>query len=812
MAAHGKKTDAPEQTNTTAPAPAAGSPEAHDAQMHADMAAHGKKTDAPEQTNTTALTSNQTSQLGDSAPAKKAAASKNKQVDQKMNKQNKKAAVTKAGKATPHRDAWDTLAAANRVVESLREKHVEAAKAFAKEAEAYARTGGHPHDHKKDKKVPGSLEIATATKNVANLRYQRALAQAELLKRDAEEMAQKAVDQDKPTAAGKKVQAKGDKADKKKGGKSPDDKVATKLVKKAKVQEKDALQGYTKFKKKAEKVKQMERKLRAKKTVLRAIAAKSNQAEVLHAKAEHIKGQTNEVQIKTNQVAENVISQRNSALALEHVALKAKHQKKMYLLNQKLKKANKDPVVEKKMAKDVANAKSAERGAAIAKKKALADHNTAIQKVAAADKAVQAVDGKPQVGLTQIMKKAQATTVQGKQSEKEMRAKPMHGKAQLELKRKLQAAESKKNKAPAPAAGSPEAHDGQMHADMAAHGKKTDAPESVVPVVKMVKITKHSKPPPAPGSPEAHDAQKHADIAAHGKKTDAPDHVKKVQAAHGKPPHSPTSHNRAGNNAEKSTLPKKDAAADAKKGQPPLRSRGAGVVDHNRQGPKSKKDGTYITSDGVLNAGYYTAQKEAKSDNGLAAEQKKAKDEAAAQRKRVGAEATTANHRTTTEHIAAAKKAKAAAVKKIITKKDARDKKDAKGQKPNQSGAEDTKQSEIKNHTHLKHRAAQVAKATHAQSTKGKKDPAVEKKMEKDVLVASAANQKAAIATEKAVAEHKTAIQKEAAANKAAKAGDVKILTPPNVKSKNVNQKTKEVEELNSSELGSDVAAIIGFD
>merc|ERR1711865_827137 len=145
-------------------------------------------------------------------------------------------------------------------------------------------------------------------------------------------------------------------------------------------------------------------------------------------------------------------------------------------------------------------------------------------------------------------------------------------------------------------------------------------------------------------------------------------------------------------------------------------------------------------------------------------------------------------------------------------------KKDAKGQKPNQSEAEDTKQSEIKNHKHLKHRAAQVAKAS--QSIQGKKDPAVEKKMEKDVVVASAVNQKAAVAKEKAIRfkkaikqyEHKTTIKKAAVADKAAKAGDVMILTPPNVKSKNVNQKRKQVEELNSSELGSDVAAIIGFD
>jgi len=58
------------------------------------------------------------------------------------------------------------------------------------------------------------------------------------------------------------------------------------------------------------------------------------------------------------------------------------------------------------------------------------------------------------------------------------------------------------------AAGTPEAHDAQMHAEMAAHGKTTDAPEA---------------PAPAAGTPAAHDAQMHAEMAAHGKTTDAPE-------------------------------------------------------------------------------------------------------------------------------------------------------------------------------------------------------------------------------------------------------------------------------------------------
>jgi len=62
--------------------------------------------------------------------------------------------------------------------------------------------------------------------------------------------------------------------------------------------------------------------------------------------------------------------------------------------------------------------------------------------------------------------------------------------------------------APAPAAGTPAAHDAQMHAEMAAHGKTTDAPEA---------------PAPAAGTPAAHDAQMHAEMAAHGKTTDAPE-------------------------------------------------------------------------------------------------------------------------------------------------------------------------------------------------------------------------------------------------------------------------------------------------
>lgn len=184
-------------------------------------------------------------------------------VEQKWDELEKKAASMRA--------ATDKLAAAMRVLKSLRAKKKQADDEFVKEAHRYAHTGGHPTDHTKDAKMPLKLEVATAQKNVIDLRFSRAQAQAELLRRVAVDIGAISnttaaqVENPDPTAA---AQTKQD-------------------SKKAERKEKEALEEYKQFKKHALKAKVLQKKLQSQKAPAReAQGAKRAKAQEQQVKPE----------------------------------------------------------------------------------------------------------------------------------------------------------------------------------------------------------------------------------------------------------------------------------------------------------------------------------------------------------------------------------------------------------------------------------------------------------------------------------------------------------------------------------------------
>lgn len=223
----------------------------------------------------------------------------------------------KAGKM---RAVVDKLEAARSVVESLRVKKKQADEDYILEHERYSLTGHHPTDHSKDKKIPAALEIATAKKNVLDMRFARAQAQEELLRREAVDTG--AI----PGKISKQMQ-------------NADQQQKKKIAQESKAdmkKEKAALKEYKEFEKRTAQTKKLEQKLASQKTVQRALSDKLAGAAKAKAKQQAVELETAAVEAQTAQAKAELTAQQNAVLEYKRETKDIENQSKIQPLQNKL--------------------------------------------------------------------------------------------------------------------------------------------------------------------------------------------------------------------------------------------------------------------------------------------------------------------------------------------------------------------------------------------------------------------------------------------------------------------------------------------
>lgn len=229
-------------------------------------------------------------------------------------------------KAKAIKEASDKLAAGLRVVHSLSSKKRKADQEYAKQAQLWAHNGAHPRLHKKDLKMPLGLEVATAQKNVMDLRFSRAKAQAELLRRTAVDLG--GITGVAAAQPEKEAQAPGITASE-----------AEKESKKAQAKEKQALREYEQFKQQSLQTRLLEKKLESQKAVQQALSRSAAGAQNAKLRQQRVKLQTAAVQAQTAQTGVEVEREKSLVLIYKKQAQDTKHEQQVAGLKEQLTKS-----------------------------------------------------------------------------------------------------------------------------------------------------------------------------------------------------------------------------------------------------------------------------------------------------------------------------------------------------------------------------------------------------------------------------------------------------------------------------------------
>lgn len=272
-------------------------------------------------------------------------------------------------KIKARKESADTLAAAIRVMKSLKPKKAEADKEYGKEMHLYAHTGGHPTDHKKDLPMPDKLEIAAAQKNVMDLRYRRAQAQVALLRHQAEKAG--AIDGTGSSDADSEQDEEEEKTEAQKV------KDIQKKEKQAAAKQERALKEFEDFKKNAKKAKMLERTLRKQKAVAKALAETAKKTSSAKLQREKIQLETAATEAKAARTQAEITQKETARLSYKEVTRDAEDSVKNAVKAGKESKTQGEEIAklkqklqdsEKAVHKAEASAKKAKETAAMEKK------------------------------------------------------------------------------------------------------------------------------------------------------------------------------------------------------------------------------------------------------------------------------------------------------------------------------------------------------------------------------------------------------------------------------------------------------------